>query len=249
MFNPPTYLQLATELPRSGLESLQLMFALRKLLADAPKGDGHPVLAIPGYGGGDSSMLVMRYFLDKLGYQSHALDLGVNYEPAAERIKRVEDALAFRKKMVAQVARRTEQIHNDSGRAVTLLGWSMGGLYAFDVSQQSPNIIRQVITLGAPFGDPRSTSTFNLLRWINRSEVAIEEQDFDSWNRKSLLTSDKVPIKVIYSPADGVVAPQIARLADHPMVEHIEVDSSHLGFTVNPKTLGKLAHLLSQASP
>jgi esterase/lipase len=249
MHNPPSYRQLASELPRSGLETLRLVFSLRSLLANSAQGDGRPVLAIPGYGGGDSSMLFMRYFLDKLGYQSYALDLGVNYESASERIKRVEDAVAFREKMVARVAERAEQIYKDSGETVTLLGWSMGGLYAFDVSQQHPDIIRQVITLGAPFGDPRGTSTFKLLRWVNRSTVAVEEQDFDSWTHKRQLSSDKVPVKIIYSTEDGIVAAHIARLDDHPMVEHIEVTSSHVGFTVNTDTLAIIAGLLAQPSP
>lgn len=246
MHHPPSYAQLVTEFPRSGLETLRLMFSLRKLLENSPQGDGRPVLAIPGYGGGDSSMLFMRYFLDKLGYQSHALNLGINYESAAERIRRVEDAVAFREKMVAQVTERAEQIHRDTGKAVTLLGWSMGGLYAFDVSQQNPDIVAQVITMGAPFGDPRGTSTFKLLRWINRSDVPVEEQDFTSWTNKRQITSGKVPVKVIFSSTDGIVAPHVARLSEHPMVEHIEVESSHIGFTVNSETLSHVARLLAQ---
>src|SRR5690606_7189725 len=111
---PPSFLQLATELPRAGLETTRLVFSIHRLIREAPRGEGRPVLTIPGYGGGDGSMFFLRYLLDKTGYQSYALDLGVNFESAAERIMRIEDAVAFREKMVAQVIRRVEQIHAET---------------------------------------------------------------------------------------------------------------------------------------
>jgi predicted esterase YcpF (UPF0227 family) len=243
---PPSYLQLAAELPRAGLETARLLFSLNRLIREAPRGDGRPVLTIPGYGGGDGSMFFLRYLLDKLGYESYALDLGTNFESAAERIKRIEDAVAFREKMVTQVIQRIEHIHRETQQPVDLIGWSLGGLYAFDVSQSIPDKIRQAITLAAPFGDPRGTSTFNFFRTLNRSTVPIEEQDFALWLNKRELKTDQVPIKVIYSQTDGIVSPQIARLDEHPAVEHIEVDASHASFTVNVKTLEHITHLLQQ---
>ena len=242
---PPSYLQLATELPRAGVDTARLLLSLPRLVRESPKGDERPVLTIPGYGGGDASMFLLRYLLDQLGYRCYALELGINVESAAERIMRVEDAVTFREKMIPKIIARAEQISDETGRPVELIGWSLGGLYAFDVSQEIPERIRQVITLAAPFGDPRGTSTFNILRTLNRSTVPIEEQDFSQWTNKRQLRSDKVPVKVLYSESDGIVSPAIARLDEHPMVEHIAVNSSHAGFTVNREALSHITHLLT----
>lgn len=172
------------------------------------------------------------------------MELGTNIESAAERIMRIEDAVNFREKMVTKITQRIESIHKETQRKVSLIGWSIGGLYAFDISQNHPNMIRQVITLAAPFGDPRGTSTFNLLRTLNRSKIPIEEQNFDLWLNKRELKSHQVPIKVLYSPRDGIVSPHIARIEEHPTIEHIEVDASHTGFTVNTAALSHITHLL-----
>jgi len=201
-------------------------------------------LAIPGYGGGDGSMFFLRQLLDRIGYRSYPMELGTNIESAAERIMRIEDAVNFREKMVTKITQRIESIHKETQRKVSLIGWSIGGLYAFDISQNHPNMIRQVITLAAPFGDPRGTSTFNLLRTLNRSKIPIEEQNFDLWLNKRELKSHQVPIKVLYSPRDGIVSPHIARIEEHPTIEHIEVDASHTGFTVNTTALSHITHLL-----
>lgn len=246
MHQPPSYPLLASELPRSGFETARTLFELRQLVKDAPRGDNQPVLTIPGYGGGDATLLILRYYLEKIGYRPYALGLGINYESANERIKRVEDAVAFRKKMVEKVIDRAAAIHRETGEPVSLIGWSMGGLYAFDVAQEQPDIIRQVITLAAPYGDPRGTSMFKLLRFINRSVVPLEEQDFDSWNNRRQLQHDKVPVHVLFSNRDGIVSPAIAKLDEHPAVQHHEIDSSHTGFTVNPEALRKIAELLQR---
>jgi len=235
---------LITELPRSGVEASRLLFQLRQLIKEAPRGDGHPVLALPGYGGGDGSMALIRYYLKKIGYKAYSLELGVNFEPPEERIMRVEHANNFRTKMTKLVVKRIEEIRRETGKKVSLVGWSMGGLYAVDASQQVPKWVRQAITLGAPYGDPRSTSTFALLRWLNRSTVPIEEQDFSVWLDKRVLRTQRVPIKVVYSEKDGIIASEAARLETHPCVEYFEVDSSHVGFAVNPEVFRLLGQLL-----
>ena len=242
---PPALALSLSELPRSGMEATRLLLGLRKLIKVAPAGAGQAVLALPGYGGGDGSMAVLRYFLKRIGYKAYGLDLGRNLESADERIMRVEDASRFREKMVALVIERIKEIYRSSGQPVALVGWSMGGLYAFDASQELPEMTRMVVTLGSPYGDPRATSTFKLLRWLNGSDVPVEEQDFDGWLNKRRLKTDKVPIKVLYSQKDGIVAAGIATLGSNACIEHIEVDSSHVGFAVNLNAYYTVASLLS----
>lgn len=240
----PSLLLSLTDLSRSGLEAARLLFKLNRLIKSAPRGDGHPVLALPGYGGADGSMAAIRYVLSEVGYEPYALDLGRNFESREDRIMRVEDAVAFRDKMTGMVVERLEQIHRETGEKVTMIGWSMGGLYALDASRAVPHLTRQVVTLGSPFGDPRGTALFHVMRKLNGSEVPIEEQDFNMWNDKARLDDNIVPIKVLHSHRDGIVGSGIQKLPQHPSVDHIQVNSSHIGFAVNPEVLQTVTRII-----
>lgn len=250
--SPPSLSQSLSELPRSSSEVWNLMWGLRSLVSkavsDAQGGDGRPVLVLPGYGGSDGAMYFLRSFLDRLGYRTFRLNLGVNYEAREDRIKSVDDAIRFRESMVSRVQGRVQDLREETGEKVTLIGWSMGGLYAFDVGLALQEDVRMVITLGSPFGDPRSTSLFNALRWLNRSDVPIEGQNFDGWTSKAGAGENRVPIKVIYSKQDGIVSPGIARPPEHPSIECLEVSSSHIGFAVNLEAYAEIGKQLSGSS-
>lgn len=241
---PPEFSLALSELPRAGWESIQLAGQLGRLARKHRGGDGHPVLALPGYGGADGSMAVLRHFLKRIGYTPYALELGRNIETPEERIRSVDDATRFRESMVSAVVERIKAIHEIEGEAVSLVGWSMGGLYALDASRELPHLTRQVITLGSPFGDPRGTSMFNLLRKLSRSQVAIEDQDFQGWLGKA--RDGAVPTHVVYSEQDGIVGTDCARLPQTDWVQHHAVDSSHIAFAINPRALDKVARLLKE---
>ncbi|HEY9034240.1 MAG TPA: alpha/beta hydrolase [Pseudomonadales bacterium] len=237
-----------TEVPRATGETLQLMLQLPALIRQAPRGHGQPVLTLPGYGASDGSMKLMRLFLQAIGYRPFSLQLGRNIESRAERIRSVDDATAFRKRMAGNVARRIVELQQQTGEKITLVGWSMGGCYALDASQQQPDKVAAVITLGSPFGDPRGTATWDILRWLSRSTVAEADMDFAGWLDRSRLDADfPVPVHVIYSERDGIVSREVARLPDHPAVQHRQVDSSHMAFAFNPRAYAALAQLLQQA--
>jgi pimeloyl-ACP methyl ester carboxylesterase len=246
---PPGLSLLLGEASRWGLESTRLLAQLPRIIADAPRGDGHPVLVLPGYGGGDGSTLVMRYVVGRLGYQACKLELGVNHESAQDRIVSVDDAVRFREKMVALVVERVRSIFEERGEKVSLVGWSMGGLYAFDTARELPEMVRQVVTLGSPYGDPRGTSTFELLRWLKGSNVPVESQDFASWLRKAEPGDGAVPVTAIYSATDGIVSPEVARPAPAPSVECIEVEASHVGFGLNPEAFRVLSQRIHAHRP
>ena len=224
------------------------MWGLQSLVAKTEEGDGRPVLVLPGYGGSDSAMYFLRTFLDRVGYRTFRLNLGVNYESREDRIKSVDDAIRFRESMGSQVQERVQELFEETGEQITLIGWSMGGLYAFDVGLALQEQVRMVITLGSPFGDPRSTSLFKALRWLNRSDVPIEGQNFEGWTGKARAGANRVPIKVIYSRQDGIVSPGIALPPDHPSVECLEVSSSHIGFAVNLEAYAEIGNQLSTSN-
>ncbi len=226
-----------------GAAVLGLMALARK----TPAGDGRPVLTLPGYGGADGSMAGVRRFLQACGYSPYKLQMGRNLDNGSQRIRSVDDASRFRETMVRSVIRRVGQIYAQTGRPVTLVGWSLGGVYAVDVSQQVPAMVRQVITLGSPFGDPRGTALFDVMRKISGSTVPLEAQDYEGWNSKAELVERSVPISVIYSDRDGIVSTQITRLKNDGHVRYHQVDSSHVGFAYNLKAYRCLAGELARA--
>jgi pimeloyl-ACP methyl ester carboxylesterase len=244
---PPPITLALSELPRAGVESLRLLSGLGSLIRRHRGGDGHPVLVLPGYGAADGSTAGLRFFLRRIGYRPFALDAGRNVEGLENRIQSVDDATRFRERLVALTVERVREVHASTGESVSLIGWSMGGLYALDASRCLPEITRQVITLGSPFGDPRGTSLFTLMRRLSGSTVPIEEQDFDSWLGKAVAPS--VPTRVIYSHRDGIVSTDIARLPASPLSREVQVDSSHLGFAFNTQALAEVAVALKSAAP
>ncbi len=244
---PPATPALTTtlsELPRAANETFSLIRNLGYTIRRSPNGQGQPVLTLPGYGAADGSMSALRFFLRRIGYDTHALQLGRNFESAEDRIQSIDDACDFREKMVELVCERIDEIYEATGEKVALIGWSMGGLYALDASQARSRKVKRVITLGSPFGDPRGTAIWNLMRTVNRSVMPVEEQNFDRWTKKQLVKKRSVPIDVIYSPNDGIVSTDIARLPDHPSVTHHEIDSSHLSFALNEQAYVKVSQLL-----
>jgi pimeloyl-ACP methyl ester carboxylesterase len=199
-------------------------------------------LVLPGYGAADGSTALLRFFLKKIGYRPFALEAGRNVEGMENRIQSVDDATRFRERLVDLTVKRIHEVHAMTSEPVSLIGWSMGGLYALDASRHLPEITRQVITLGSPFGDPRGTSLFTLMRRLSGSEVPIEEQDFDGWLDKA--SAPSVPTSVIYSERDGIVGSDIARLPESPLTKHVQVDSSHVAFAFSVSALAEVAAAL-----
>jgi pimeloyl-ACP methyl ester carboxylesterase len=222
------------------------MSGLGRLIREHRGGDGHPVLVLPGYGAADGSTAVLRYFLKRIGYRPFALQAGRNVEGLENRIQSIDDATRFRERLVALTVGRVREVHGMTGESVSLIGWSMGGLYALDASRQVADITRQVITLGSPFGDLRGTSLFKLMRRLSGSTVPLEEQDFDGWLDKA--AAPPVPTSVIYSERDGIVGAAIARLPASPLTREVQVDSSHLAFALNVKALAEVAAALKACS-
>src|SRR5438874_9323897 len=109
---PPSPALLALE-GRAWLEFAALLPAL-PLLTRAPRGDGHPVLVLPGYLASDRSTQVLRWFLRSRGYHVHGWRLGRNRGPAPDLIDGLRD------RFTALVDRH--------GRPMTLVGWSLGGI-------------------------------------------------------------------------------------------------------------------------
>ncbi len=252
----PALLDTFSEIPRAGLEATRLALALPLLSAGLPRGDGHPVLVLPAYGLGDAGLWQLRRFLSGLGYAAHASELGLNLDRGELRIRRVEDAARFRRVQSERVVERARAIFARTGRRPSLVGWSMGGLFAFDAARRAPEAVRQVVTLGSPFGDPRGTSLWDVMRRLSGSDVPVEEQDFSTWLDPvpQAGTGPVAPVTILFSARDGIVGEAAARIAPSPRadampgVRYEQVESSHLGFPVNLAAYRSIARALAEAA-
>ena len=194
----------------------------------APRGDGHPVLVLPGLVASDVSTRMLRKFLKSSGYDAHGWGLGRNYGPRPG----VEAA------MLALI----DRLHAQSGRTVSLVGQSLGGAYARMLAAQRPDAVRSVITLGSPVaGQPRSSNAWRVYEFTSgKSSV-----DPKIWQQ--ITQAPQVPTTSIYSRTDGVVAWQTSiEPSEQPHTENIEVVSSHIGMAVHPAVLFAVADRLAQ---
>jgi pimeloyl-ACP methyl ester carboxylesterase len=213
--------------PRAFAESLALRPSV-PLLRRAPRGDGHPVLVLPGFTAGDSSTRVLRRYLRRLGYGAHPWLQGRNLGP--------------REELRDQLFDRVDGLQQRYGRKLSLVGWSLGGIYAREIAKRMPDHVRQVVTLGSPFaaaGRPTNASAlYDLLFDGARQERAAAADE--------LRRPPPAPSTAIYTRTDGVVhwSSCLEPEADH--TENIEVPGSHCGLGFNSLVLYAVADRLSQ---
>ena len=212
-----------------GILEFNASLLLSPLLMRAPRGDGHPVLALPGFLASDVSMMPLRRYLAQLGYDAHAWRMGHNIGG----VTRMRTALCD----------RLARIHSDSGRKVSIVGWSLGGVYARDLALQAPEMVRNVITLSSPFAnDIRATNATRLYEVLSGETVGNNPE------LEAAIAGDlPVPATSIYSKADGVVNWRTCLLRHCDTAENIEVYlASHVGIGVNPAALWAIADRLAQ---
>lgn len=194
-------------------------YASSPLLRLLGRGDRHPVLVMPGFTASDLSTAPLRWTIRSQGYWAHGWNLGMNVGPT----DRIFDG----------IHQRLERLHERHEKPVSIVGWSLGGVYARELARNNPAAIRQVITLGSPFRltlDDRSSISGLVDRlspaWGDEVlRLASEEAD------KPALT---VPSTAIYSRTDGVVRWHTCIDVARDLHENIEVRGSHSGLGFNP---------------
>jgi pimeloyl-ACP methyl ester carboxylesterase len=238
---PPKLIYPILEVSRAVSELLALFYA-RRFLDKLPRGDGQPVMALPGFGGSDSSTKYLRKYIGKWGYDAHPWDMGRNLYPTDT--SGLEGVFEVMDNVTEKVGKRLAEIKNETGRKTSLVGWSLGGIYCRQIAAAYPDLVRQVVTLGTPYGDPRANILWPLIRKVNTSPEP-STQDIKEWIARANV-SIEVPLSAIWSNSDGFVPPRIARQKECPITENIHVCSSHTGFTVNPLVYYVLANRLAQ---
>ncbi len=228
---PPPLFFSAMEALRVGLELAGLM-AASPLLARAPRGDGHGVLVLPGFATDDHSTAMLRAFLRMIGYDVHPWRLGWNLD------HRTVGANG------EHVARQIDHIVMVTGRKVSLVGWSLGGIIAREAARRDPDAVRQVVTMGSPFrGNPHANRVGRLYEHLtgNKVESAASMRRFEAGPHPL-----PVPSTSIYSRSDGIAAWENCVAIEDHQSENIEVHASHMGMVVNAVIFHILADRLAQ---
>jgi pimeloyl-ACP methyl ester carboxylesterase len=185
---------------------------------------------LPGFNTSDRSTRPLRRYLAALGYEPHGWGLGRNLGPGRRVVAGMEELLA------ALTA---------DGSRISVVGWSLGGLYAREMARDHPTSVRYVATLGSPFrmrdGDASTLSAL-LEKRFKKNFDAVEPP------REEDRTEMSVPSSAIYSRTDGFVRPHLCIDESSPLHENIEVRGSHMGLVVNPAVYYALAHRLHAVS-
>ena len=143
----------------------------------------------------------------------------------------------------AALRERLADIHATTGRKVSLVGWSLGGVYARDLALHAPEMVRYVLTLGSPFAnDVRATNATRLYELLSGETVGDDPELVEA------IAGDlPMPATSIFSRADGVVNWRTCLLRPSAAAENIEVYlASHVGLGVNPAVLWAVADRLAQ---
>jgi pimeloyl-ACP methyl ester carboxylesterase len=139
---------------------------------------------------------------------------------------------------------RVTELVERYGEKISLVGWSLGGVYARELAREMPDIVRQVVTMGSPFrGHPSSSNVHRIFNMF--TEVPYDEMP-ESF-LQHMAHPPPVPTTALYTRGDGVVAWQsTVELSDRHDVENIHVGGAHLGLGFNPRVLYALADRLAQ---
>jgi poly(3-hydroxyalkanoate) synthetase len=188
------------------------------------------VLVVPGLLLRDSSTVVLRAYLRWLNYSVSGWRLGTN--------------LGSTESVVSGLRKRVDTMAESSGEKVSLIGWSLGGIYAHELARRAPGSVRQVVTLGSPIRTGgrhgrTASAAFDQLARLHMVAPLLARP----WREAGSL---RVPATSVYSRSDGIVPWQACRLSPGKRRENIEVLSSHLGLGHNPTVLHLLADRLAQ---
>ena len=201
--------------------------AAAPLMRKSPPGDGHPVLVFPGLGANDFSTAPLRSFLESLGYVAYPWEQGFNFGP--------------REGVLEGCHNQANAIFKRHQKPVSLIGWSLGGIYARETAKALASQTRCVITLGTPFtGNMKATNAWRFYQMVSR------QGETDPSLIEQIRVAPAVPTTSIYSRTDGVVAWQCSIDVEGPITENIEVTASHVGMGMNPLAHFAIADRLAQ---
>lgn len=217
--------------PSRAMSELASFYALRPFMSMLPRGDGHGVLVLPGFMASDHSTGPLRRLLCDLGYECAGWNLGRNIKVDEARIEAMMNCV--------------DELYERTGRPISIVGWSLGGVFARELAKLAPEKIRLVISLGSPISDDRNhTNARRLFEYLNGKEPEVMKVG----NFQKLAEAPPVPTTSVLTRSDGVVHWRgSVQKGGRKDCENIEVLASHCGLGVNPAAVFAIADRLSQA--
>lgn len=196
-------------------------------------GQGQPVMVFPVLGGGPDSTAALRQSLDDAGFVSYDWGMGVDTGPRDRNLNR----------WLRELEEKLIDVAEAEGSSVTLLGWSLSGIYARELAKRTNPLVRQVITLGTPFNttaDPQQRCPLIKVLESGYGSLAVNL-------RHRLGQTPPVPCTSIYSKTDGLVPWELCVEKETTQSENIEVEgATHRGLPAHPKVLEAITHRLAQ---
>ena len=213
----------------SALGAVRLVGAWPRL-SQASRGDGHLVVDIPGWLAPELSGAPLRRYLSRLGYDARGWGFGTNTGDPRRDVERL--------------AERVHELTEEKGSPASLIGWSLGGVIAREVARRHPEAVRRVITFGTPVAGGAAHTSIARAHG-RRADIGAERVT----RRLDAGAPIRVPLTVMFSKRDGIVAWQACLDHSSPFVEHIEVSSTHIGMGVDPDVWAIVADRLGVAAP
>lgn len=197
------------------------------ILQLAPRGDGHTVLVLPGFMAGERSTTPLRAYLSSRGYRAEPWKLGRNLGPTPD--------------IVAGIDRRLMELAERDGQRLSLIGWSLGGIYARNLAGRHPDLIRQIVTLGSPvrLADSSASNANAVFQYLS----PYHQEGHPGVDGGGSLS---VPATSVYTRADAIVPWRSCLIQEDHQSENVEVVGSHTGLGFNPAALYLLADRLAQ---
>lgn len=186
-------------------------------------------MIMPGFLGDDGYNAPLRRYLNGLGYHCVGWEQGRNLGPQDDLLERLVEHIV--------------NLAEFTAGKVTLIGHSLGGIYARELAKEIPQQVRQVISLGSPFGEGRHTGSYpsRLFTMLNPSEELPIDEDL-------LTEPPPVPTTAVFSKGDGICNwLSCYQRGRHPQTQSVQVWGSHCGLTLNPMVWALLADRLAQA--
>ncbi len=197
-------------------------------------GQGQPVIVFPVLGGGPDSTAPLRRVLDDAGFVSYDWGMGVDTGPRDRNLSR----------WLRELEEKLIDVAEAQGTAVSLLGWSLSGIYARELAKRTNPLVRQVITLGTPFNtlapQHQRCPLIKVLEGGYGGSLAVNL-------RHRLSQRPPVPSTSIYSRTDGLVPWQLCVEKESEQSENVEIDgATHRGLPAHPKVLEAITNRLAQ---
>lgn len=218
---PPLWLWFRETLEIPGLLASPLLPAV-----PIPAGRGQPVIVLPGYLTTDLSSIRLRRSLRAAGYEVQGWQLGRNW--------------GGRARLLEALVARISVLHRQYGEKVIMVGWSLGGLYAREAAKLVPDLVAMVVTLGSPFsGNPRANNAWRIYEFLNNHRVDNPPIGSD------LRAKPPVQTVAMWSPRDGIIAPEAARGAPGESDLQVEVHCQHFNFARAPAGIRAIGQVLA----